>query len=303
MSLDHFASSDGKKPQQPAHAAAPEETDEDLFNFDDLGGGSAKAAATKQELDAALTKVGVAAAEVASTVAQAKPATAAPAAKPAPLAPAVKATVPTPAAKPAAPAAVSAPVGGASVVAVAAQRQQISATPLVLGLVAALVVTNLTLTIVSWNSSRSVRDELVDFGHDIVDAGAALRSTNAATTPESTAGSGLMFDRLPEGYRTIELAKQRIERGEFARARRALYGLLAVVDRIAEPARAEIEAQAQFTLADSWRAEAEHCATLAPHVDAAVEHESAADASAEHAPSDAAPDTAENAAPATEGHH
>lgn len=50
---------------------------------------------------------------------------------------------------------------------------------------------------------------------------------------------------------------RQLELGDFARARRELYGLLAIVDRLPEEQRGDAEARARFLLADSMLREAE----------------------------------------------
>lgn len=52
-----------------------------------------------------------------------------------------------------------------------------------------------------------------------------------------------------QSHPTFELALEDIQRGEFTRARRRLYALLAIVDRLDPEVREEIEARANFLLA------------------------------------------------------
>jgi hypothetical protein len=63
-------------------------------------------------------------------------------------------------------------------------------------------------------------------------------------------------DAKPEGLRTLELARARLDRGEWERARTMLYSQLAVIDGISEPARSDIEARADFLIAESFRLQA-----------------------------------------------
>ena len=65
-----------------------------------------------------------------------------------------------------------------------------------------------------------------------------------------------LSDAKPEGYRTLELARARLDRGEWERARAMLFSQLAVIDGISEPARSDIEARADFMIAESYRLQA-----------------------------------------------
>ena len=241
MSLDKFASADGKLPDKPRATPAPQESSEDLFDFDELAGASAKVAAEmKKDLDQALSHVEAAAGDVAKAVASAPAKPAAPAPAPA------RVTAPPPMPP------VEAPAAPAS----SHVLHRLQPTPALIGMLAAVAAINLALVFVAWSSIRSVENTILDLGHEVVDTSRSLRQGALGEVSAQEATDATIFGALPEGYRTLELARQRIDRGEFARARRTLFGLLAIIDRIEPPARGDVEARAQILIADSYRVEA-----------------------------------------------
>jgi hypothetical protein len=275
MSFDQFASSSGEPaaPRPKATPPAPVETDEDLFNFDELLGAKKQKEALNDELDAVLEAVDAAKGNVATEVPRpaATPAEqaaapsnaakssattpAAAAAQPAPATPA-----PAPAAKPASKAAAAAPVAAnaaAGVPTATVIHQKLSMSPLAAALLAGIVLVNVTLIVVAWTSVQSVKQLVLDVTHDMVDTTSELRAESTRRNERTAFETEPVFGALPEGFRTLEVAKQRMERGEHERARRMLFGLLSVIDRIEQPARSEVEAQAGFLIADSYRIEAQ----------------------------------------------
>ena len=60
----------------------------------------------------------------------------------------------------------------------------------------------------------------------------------------------------PERHPTFALANEEISRGEFASARRRIYGLLSIIDRMSTSDRPAIEARAQYLLAEAQHLEA-----------------------------------------------
>ncbi len=274
MSFDQFASSSGEPGTPPPKSAAPPpaETDEDLFNFDELLGATKQKEALNKELDDVLEAVESARLDVAQSVsngaapaapaASATPAAANTPPSPAQPAPLLKHVTPVGAAKTSAAASAStspsagAPLSSASNAATVV-HQKLSMSPLAAVLLAAIVLVNVTLMLFAWNSVQSVKQLVLDVSHDVADTTNELRAESTRRNRSTALESEPVFGALPEGYRTLEIAKQRMERGEHARARRMLYGLLSVVDRIEQPARAEVEAQASFLIADSYRLEAD----------------------------------------------
>jgi hypothetical protein len=253
MSLDKFASSGGDNALPPKSVPPPPaETDEDLFNFDELLGATKQKEALNKELDDVLEAVESARQDVAKSVAPPPPKTVAPAAAPdkTPTQPALKHVTLAPAAP--APAAAPVALGAGAVV-----HQKLSMSPVAALMLAGIVLVNVTLMLFAWNSVQSVKQLVLDVSHDVADTTNELRAESTRRNQSTALESEPVFGALPEGYRTLEIAKQRMERGEHARARRMLYGLLSVADRIEQPARAEVEAQASFMIADSYRLEAD----------------------------------------------
>lgn len=270
MSFDQFASSSGEPaaPRPKATPPPPVETDEDLFNFDELLGAKKQKEALNDELDAVLEAVDAAKGNVASEVPRAaakpadQPAAPAGAANPSATTPVAAAAQPAPATaakpapKPAATATVAAnAAAGAPTPTVIHQR--LSMSPLAAALLAGIVLVNVTLIVVAWTSVQSVKQLVLDVTHDMVDTTSELRAESTRRNERTAFETEPVFGALPEGFRTLEVAKQRMERGEHERARRMLFGLLSVIDRIEQPARSEVEAQAGFLIADSYRIEAQ----------------------------------------------
>lgn len=258
MSFDKFASTDGKLPEKPSVSSAPEESDEDLFDFDELAAASSKVATEmKKELDEALTQVEQAKVDVAKSVAP-TPVPSAPAAKPAaaPSTATPKPVATAPASVPGAASAAAAPpaMAGATVV-----HQKLTVSPLAGALLGGVVLANVVLMLFAWSSVNATKQMVLDAAHDMRETSSDLRSESAQRSELTARNSEPVFGALPEGYRTLEIAKERISRGEFARARRMLFGLLAIIDRIDQPARGEVEAQAGFLIADSFRLEGDAC--------------------------------------------
>lgn len=244
MSLDKFASSDGKPPQKPAVSGPPEESDEDLFNFDELTSASAKPAvpapapaAPQAELEQALGQVQAAKQEVARAI-------------------------PPPAAQPSPTIRPVATVAGedderAARTNVVVVPQRVSFTPLVGALVGGVALLNVALIAFAWHSVNATRQMVLDVASDVREASSDMRSESERRTELAARASEPVFGALPEGFRSLDIARDMITRGEHVRARRLLHGLLAVMDRVQQPARAEIEARAAFLIADSFRLEAE----------------------------------------------
>jgi len=227
------------RPREPAQAA------EDLFNFDALAEASPSTAAEmRRELDEALTHVESAKREIvrpasdgaASRRDERRDALREPAASSGP------ASIPD---------AARAASGARTAV-----QHRLQPTPMLTAMLAGVVVVNAVLVAVAWHSIGSVKDVILDLGHEVVDTTTSLRGRMRDEVVAGDMSAAALFGALPEGVRTLELARERIDRGEFARARRTLSSLLAIVDRIEQPARSDVEARAQFLIAESYRAEA-----------------------------------------------
>ncbi|MBM3986349.1 MAG: hypothetical protein FJ294_00135 [Planctomycetes bacterium] len=222
MASDPLVPTTGKLHAQLATGTPPPETDEDLFNFVEVRQSAAPQPALPKNEPAAV---------VPSTLAHVD----APSA-------------PTPGAAPPAPQAAPAP---------SAEHARFSMSPLATALFAAVLVANVALMAFAWNSVNATRDLVLDVAHDVREASTDLRNESNQRSAAAARASEPAFGALPEGFRTLELARERVAQGEHIRARRMLHGLLAVIDRVEQPAREEIEARAGFLIADSYRLEAD----------------------------------------------
>jgi len=77
-----------------------------------------------------------------------------------------------------------------------------------------------------------------------------VQATYEASDPPPTAAP------QPDRHPTFALANEEISRGEYGAARRRIYGLLSIIDRLDTNQRAEIEARAQYLLAEAHHLEA-----------------------------------------------
>jgi hypothetical protein len=258
------------------HDASPQTTPaideaDDLFNFDELlevdtpigasgaiapGVGNAPSFANIDEeamsavLGPAPTKAQPTAVAT-STKTEVKPATppapAKPAVEAAP-APAAVATTPVPAPQPA--------------------RARSKPSPLLIGVLAAFGLANFALIGLTWKSMSTLQQSIGSRGDapNAHDGKAATAVTGDASNVVAHERIPSQLDVRPEGEETLDAAHEAIERGDFAGARRLLWGLLAVADRWEPSRRDDLEARATFTIADSYRLEADaRTATEAAH--------------------------------------
>ena len=68
----------------------------------------------------------------------------------------------------------------------------------------------------------------------------------------------------PEGYETLELASKAIEKGNYEHARRSLFALLCVADRLEPAVREDLTARASFLIGDAFHEQAKHAAEDGP---------------------------------------
>jgi hypothetical protein len=98
-------------------------------------------------------------------------------------------------------------------------------------------------------------------GDDHVAAPADLPVQERATTPPVLEP---VRPLVPAEDTALAVAAREIESREFASARRRLWRLLAVLDRIEPERRADVEARASFMLAQSWQQQARIAREAAP---------------------------------------
>ncbi|MBI5432654.1 MAG: hypothetical protein HZA52_07480 [Planctomycetes bacterium] len=151
----------------------------------------------------------------------------------------------------------------ATQVAQAASRVKfdLKSSPLLVGALSLFAIANLALIGLTWKSMSTLQQSLgtrASGGSVATDEphGPRTDPTSAAPTVEY-ARIPAQLDVRPEGEETLDAAHEAMDRGDFERARRLLYGLLAVADRWEPTRRDDLEARAAFTIADSFRLQAE----------------------------------------------
>ncbi|MBK7642510.1 MAG: hypothetical protein IPJ19_05590 [Planctomycetes bacterium] len=284
MALDDFDIHDGPEQQAtPAAAAAPtaapvsaqakkpaSSEDEDLFDFPIVE--------MKFESDAskrpAVTGVPAAVAAAAATPAPAAPAPATPAATAPAVAPV---TASAPSKKAAAPTAhkdvaqaaqlvddIEEVLGSESKPRKHARREGGRPTPTLVG-IALVVLTNILGVLFLWRSSESFHEGVQAMSQQIAESmrRQALMQPPPEPEPAHTNQDGkspALHAPVPlEAFEKValQLAREEIQAGEYAAARRRLARLLAVADRIEAESREDIEAEASFLLANTYRQQAE----------------------------------------------
>jgi hypothetical protein len=125
------------------------------------------------------------------------------------------------------------------------------------GLLMAMVAANITFAVVSLWSVSSIKGALTGLGQDLVESVEHLR-TFVAAPPHVEAATEAVPPTpvVPEGQRTLALARERLARRDWKRARTLAYDVLAVIDTIGQPARDDVEAQANLLIAESYAKEA-----------------------------------------------
>lgn len=143
-------------------------------------------------------------------------------------------------------------------------RSRFSPTAALLALVA---LGNLALVGVAWRSLDTMGTAIGEVGSRLGEQplvrAAAQPPAAGAGAPAVDAWRPVEVDDEPEGRQTLELARGDMEQAAFGRARRRLYSLLCVLDRLEPAERADIEARARLLVADCWRLEAERAKEVA----------------------------------------
>lgn len=114
------------------------------------------------------------------------------------------------------------------------------------------------LAFITWRSVDTMRSSVREMGDRLaVTADEVLRSRapNGDSVESPTIPSAL--GTKSEGEESLEKAELALTRGDFEGARQRLYALLAVVDRLPEKSRADIEARASYMLGETFRLQAD----------------------------------------------
>lgn len=122
---------------------------------------------------------------------------------------------------------------------------------------AVMVAFNLLLVGLSWRSQGSTRALIESMGSAPAPAEATAEERLSPLTSRPQALDLPIADMRAEGYETLDEAARAIERGEFQLAREMLFALLAVIDRVEDTARYDVEARASFLIGDAYRFEAD----------------------------------------------
>ncbi len=112
----------------------------------------------------------------------------------------------------------------------------------------AIVLVNGLLALITLRTAASLQASMQAAGRSEVAAAQEPKDELAEATP--------LVPPDPEQHPVFERAREEIERGDYAAARRRLYALLAVVDRLEESSRTTVEARAAFLLAQALHLEA-----------------------------------------------
>ena len=140
--------------------------------------------------------------------------------------------------------------------------------PLALAGIAALVLTNVLGLFFLWRTAQSYQSSVQAMNEKLAETlrrqGEAQSLAAADAQPKRSdvplAPAGLQSFELS----TLQVAREEILAGEYADARRRLSRLLAVADRIESDAREDIEAQAAFLIASTYRKQAEAAREKSP---------------------------------------
>ena len=134
------------------------------------------------------------------------------------------------------------------------QPTTLLASPKTQGAIAAMVLLNLLLVGLAWRSQDSTRELIQSLGTSQAQAATQTHED----TGSRTANRGFSdLDVRAEGYETLDEASRAMERGEFQLAREMLFGLLAVIDRVEDSSRYDVEARAAYMIGDTYRLEAD----------------------------------------------
>ncbi|MCZ6597369.1 MAG: hypothetical protein O7B99_07020 [Planctomycetota bacterium] len=126
----------------------------------------------------------------------------------------------------------------------------------VLAILVATTLMNMALAGLTYKNAGDMRVELLEAGAEMEQTARDVRNSMNEQRLAVSESFMPITPLDPENHPVFETAEQEIASGEYADARRRLYSLLAVVDRLAPEERGEVEARAGFLLARSLRDEA-----------------------------------------------
>lgn len=123
--------------------------------------------------------------------------------------------------------------------------------------VALLTLVNAGVVTFSWMANNNLQDSVEKIGNQVLRTARDIQNETIqqAQAMESLVGPVAASD--PASYRTFDRVAEDFEDGEFSSARKRLYALLSVTDRLGDDVREDTEARARFLIADSYRRHAE----------------------------------------------
>ena len=120
----------------------------------------------------------------------------------------------------------------------------------------AITAVNALVALVTLRQGANMRDSVLEANTDIREAAERMRADSVDQAREIMELRTPIVPPDPESHPTFERAREEIELRDYTAARKRLYALLAVVDRLEESQRREVEARAQYLLAEATHREA-----------------------------------------------
>lgn len=114
----------------------------------------------------------------------------------------------------------------------------------------AFTLLNVGLIGLTWRMSSAVQDQVGEATRYIVQATNEIQAKAGERVVRVESAQQPVVTSDPSRHTTFALVRTDLDNGDFAMARRRLYSLLAVADRLDEEVRESVEARAQFMLAD-----------------------------------------------------
>lgn len=120
----------------------------------------------------------------------------------------------------------------------------------------AVTSVNALVALVTLSSMSSMRSSVVEVGRHVTATADEIRS---GAYEQARVLNDLQTPVVPldaEEHPTFDRARAEISKGEYGEARRRLYALLSIIDRLDPAQRAKVEARAQYLLAEALHLEA-----------------------------------------------
>ncbi len=128
--------------------------------------------------------------------------------------------------------------------------------PMTLIGIAVLAAVNLALIGVTWKSNKNLRQEVQQVAGDFMRQAEDFNEKTDSQINRIKMVSGPIVSDDPGQQQTFANVLQDFERGDYPLARRRLYSLLSIIDRLEPDTRKDVESRARFFLADSLRLQA-----------------------------------------------